>query len=30
MNVDVDKVSCESCSAHLGFALLPTWTPDEG
>ncbi|KAM5587592.1 hypothetical protein ABKV19_006169 [Rosa sericea] len=29
VNVDVDKVSCESCGAYLTFTLLPTWTPDE-
>ncbi|KAM1123244.1 hypothetical protein FF1_004649 [Malus domestica] len=29
VNVDVDKIACESCGASLGFALLPSWTPDE-
>ncbi|ONI11056.1 hypothetical protein PRUPE_4G085100 [Prunus persica] len=29
VNVDVDKIACESCSASLGFSLLPSWTPDE-
>lgn len=30
VNVDVDKIACESCTASLGFSLLPSWTPDEG
>ncbi|XP_057967473.1 uncharacterized protein LOC131157383 [Malania oleifera] len=29
MNVDVDKIACESCGAYLSFVLLPTWTPAE-
>ncbi|PIN14408.1 hypothetical protein CDL12_12964 [Handroanthus impetiginosus] len=29
VNVDVDKVECESCGAILKFVSLATWTPDE-
>lgn len=30
INVDVDKIECESCGAYLSFALIPSWTPSEG
>ncbi|KAF5736350.1 hypothetical protein HS088_TW14G00492 [Tripterygium wilfordii] len=26
VNVDADKIACESCGAHLSFVLLPSWT----
>ncbi|CAA0816362.1 IAP-like protein 1 [Striga hermonthica] len=29
VNVDVDKVECESCAAILKFVSSSTWTPDE-
>ncbi|CAN1821733.1 Zinc finger C3HC-type protein 1-like, partial [Linum perenne] len=29
MNVDVDKIVCESCGASLSFVLLPSWTKAE-
>ncbi|PON72701.1 Zinc finger, C3HC-like [Parasponia andersonii] len=29
VNVEVDKIACESCSANLSFALLPSWTHAE-
>ncbi|GFP78704.1 nuclear-interacting partner of alk [Phtheirospermum japonicum] len=29
VNVDVDKVECESCGAILKFVSSATWTPDE-
>ncbi|KAK9267555.1 hypothetical protein L1049_009983 [Liquidambar formosana] len=29
MNIDVDKISCESCGAYLSFVLLPSWTDAE-
>ncbi|KAG6691977.1 hypothetical protein I3842_10G088200 [Carya illinoinensis] len=29
INVDVDKIECESCGAYLSFALIPSWTPSE-
>ncbi|KAG8637465.1 uncharacterized protein LOC122721944 [Manihot esculenta] len=29
MNVDVDKIVCESCGACLSFVLLASWTPAE-
>ncbi|KAL0328376.1 UNVERIFIED_CONTAM: hypothetical protein Scaly_2270200 [Sesamum calycinum] len=29
VNVDVDKVECESCGAILKFVSLATWTPSE-
>ncbi|KAL4627638.1 hypothetical protein ACB092_05G179600 [Castanea dentata] len=29
MNVDVDKIECESCGAYLSFVFLPSWTPAE-
>lgn len=30
MNVDVDKIECESCGAYLSFVFLPSWAPAEG
>lgn len=30
MNVDVDRIACESCGACLSFVPVPTWTPVEG
>ena len=30
MNVDVDKIECESCGASLSFELLQSWTSAEG
>lgn len=30
VNVDIDKVECESCSAVLKFVSLATWTSSEG
>jgi hypothetical protein len=30
MNVDVDKIACESCGEYLSFASLPSCTPAEG
>lgn len=30
VNVDVDKVECESCGANLKFVSSATWTPSEG
>ncbi|KAK6132441.1 hypothetical protein DH2020_033818 [Rehmannia glutinosa] len=30
VNVDVDKVECESCGAILEFVSSATWTPSEG
>lgn len=30
VNMDVDKVECESCGAILKFVSSPTWTPSEG
>ncbi|XP_010275066.1 PREDICTED: uncharacterized protein LOC104610239 [Nelumbo nucifera] len=29
VNVDVDKIVCESCGANLSFVLLASWTPTE-
>ncbi|KAJ4976799.1 hypothetical protein NE237_001905 [Protea cynaroides] len=29
VNVDADKIDCESCGATLSFVLLPSWTPSE-
>uniref|UniRef100_A0A2P2MVD4 Uncharacterized protein n=2 Tax=Rhizophora mucronata TaxID=61149 RepID=A0A2P2MVD4_RHIMU len=29
MNVDVDKIACESCGAYLSFVFLPSWTATE-
>ncbi|XP_015877659.3 uncharacterized protein LOC107414040 isoform X2 [Ziziphus jujuba] len=29
VNVDVDKIACESCGAFLSFVLLPSWTSSE-
>ncbi|CAA0808735.1 IAP-like protein 1 [Striga hermonthica] len=29
VNMDVDKVECESCGATLKFVLIAAWTPDE-
>lgn len=30
MNIEIDKIVCESCGACLSFVLLPSWTPTEG
>lgn len=30
MNIDVDKIECESCGAHLIFTALTSWSPAEG
>lgn len=30
MNVDLDKIECESCGAHLIFNALTSWSPVEG
>ncbi|RVW89967.1 hypothetical protein CK203_036572 [Vitis vinifera] len=30
INVDVDKIMCESCGAYLSFVSLPSGTPAEG
>lgn len=29
VNVDTDKIECESCSAHLIFSALTSWSPAE-
>ncbi|XP_020091545.1 uncharacterized protein LOC109712405 [Ananas comosus] len=29
LNIDVDKIECESCGVQLIFAVLSTWTPAE-
>ncbi|XP_065877620.1 uncharacterized protein [Euphorbia lathyris] len=29
MNIDIDKIVCESCGACLSFVLSPSWTPAE-
>ncbi|KAL5716319.1 hypothetical protein ACHQM5_018032 [Ranunculus cassubicifolius] len=29
VNVDIDKIVCESCGARLSFVLLASWTPTE-
>ncbi|KAH9318648.1 hypothetical protein KI387_020417, partial [Taxus chinensis] len=29
VNVDVDTIACEACSAYLSFAMSPFWTNDE-
>uniref|UniRef100_A0A0E0D7V5 C3HC-type domain-containing protein n=1 Tax=Oryza meridionalis TaxID=40149 RepID=A0A0E0D7V5_9ORYZ len=29
VNVDVDKIECESCGAHLIFSTLTSWSPAE-
>ncbi|KAG8634707.1 uncharacterized protein LOC110604723 isoform X2 [Manihot esculenta] len=29
MNIEIDKIVCESCGACLSFVLLPSWTPTE-
>ncbi|KAF5475101.1 hypothetical protein F2P56_006944, partial [Juglans regia] len=29
INVDVDKIECESCGVCLSFTLSPSWTPTE-
>ncbi|XP_022867465.1 nuclear-interacting partner of ALK-like, partial [Olea europaea var. sylvestris] len=30
VNVDVDKIKCESCGVNLKFISSATWTPSEG
>lgn len=30
MNIDMDKIECESCGAHLIFTALTSWSPAEG
>lgn len=30
MNIDVDRIACESCAACLSFVSVPNWTPAEG
>ena len=30
VNVDMDKIECESCGAHLIFSVLTSWSPAEG
>lgn len=30
VNLDVDKIECESCGANLQFVLSASWTPTEG
>jgi hypothetical protein len=30
VNVDIDKIECESCGAHLIFSVLTSWSPAEG
>lgn len=30
MNVDMDKIECESCGTHLIFNALTSWSPVEG
>lgn len=29
MNIDVDRIACESCAACLSFVSVPNWTPAE-
>ncbi|KAJ9153146.1 hypothetical protein P3X46_026620 [Hevea brasiliensis] len=29
MNIDIDKIVCESCGECLSFVLLPSWIPSE-
>ncbi|XP_024017444.1 uncharacterized protein LOC21394693 [Morus notabilis] len=29
INVKLDKIACESCSADLSFVLFPSWTPSK-
>lgn len=29
MNVNVDKIACESCGVYLSFVLLPSWSTNE-
>ncbi|CAN6454346.1 unnamed protein product [Victoria cruziana] len=29
VSVDIDKIACESCGAHLNFTLAAAWTPSE-
>ena len=30
VNIDLDKIECESCGAHLIFNALMSWSPVEG
>jgi hypothetical protein len=30
VNIDIDKIECESCGAHLIFTALASWSPAEG
>jgi hypothetical protein len=30
VNIDMDKIECESCGAHLIFTALTSWSPAEG
>ncbi|KAJ0018481.1 hypothetical protein Pint_10960 [Pistacia integerrima] len=29
MNIDVDRIACESCGACLNFVMVPSWMPTE-